>query len=71
MNEKAPDLGTPADDDILAGRILPGIKALRAHLDCSLQEAFLAVHARYEALQLERPDAFDKPPSEYWTGFYS
>ncbi|MEW1635059.1 hypothetical protein AB0469_13375 [Streptomyces sp. NPDC093801] len=71
MNENAPALSTIADADILAGRILPGIKALRAHLGCSLQEAFLTFYARYEALQLEQPDAFDKTPSEYWEGFYS
>ncbi|MER5730967.1 hypothetical protein ABT084_22035 [Streptomyces sp. NPDC002138] len=71
MNENTAASISIADSEILAGRIIHGIKAMREHLGCSLQDAFLAFHARYEALRLEEPDAFTVAPGEYWTGFYS
>ncbi|MFD3700223.1 hypothetical protein ACFWUZ_29555 [Streptomyces sp. NPDC058646] len=71
MSETPPTPVTVADSEIFAGRILPGIKAIREHLGCSLQEAFLTFHERYEVLQREQPDAFAVAPDEYWTGFYS
>ncbi|MGW1515730.1 hypothetical protein [Streptomyces sp. NPDC002287] len=71
MSENAPPPITVADREIFAGRILPGIKAIREDLGCSLQEAFLTFHARYEVLQLEQPDAFAVARGEYWAGFYS
>ncbi|MFE9631598.1 hypothetical protein [Streptomyces sp. NPDC006463] len=71
MDENASAPVTIADGEILAGRILPGIKAMREHLGCSLQDAFLAFYARYEVLQRERPEAFTMAPEGYWVGFYS
>ncbi|MFJ8018138.1 hypothetical protein [Streptomyces sp. NPDC096339] len=71
MNENAQPPVTVADGEILAGRILPGIKAIREHLGCPLKDALLAFHARYEELRQEQPGAFAKTPDEYWSGFYS
>ncbi|GHH87630.1 hypothetical protein [Streptomyces capitiformicae] len=71
MDENTPDVVTVADDDILANRILPGIRALREHLGCSLQEALIMFTERYEVLRVERPDEFSQPRDEYWNGFYS
>ncbi|MFG3486342.1 hypothetical protein [Streptomyces sp. NPDC047972] len=71
MSETPPTSVAVADGEIFAGGILPGIKAIREHLGCSLQEAFLTSHERYEVLQREQPEAFAMAPDEYWTGFYS
>ncbi|MFE0577841.1 hypothetical protein [Streptomyces sp. NPDC058874] len=71
MSETPPASVTVADGEIFAGRILPGIKAIREHLGCSLQEALLTFHERYEVLQCEQPETFAVAPDEYWTGFYS
>ncbi|MFE3767324.1 hypothetical protein ACFXPI_36825 [Streptomyces sp. NPDC059104] len=71
MDENAPAPLTVADADIFAGRILPGIRAMRAHLGCPLNEALLAFHARYEVLRLEQPDTFTVSADEYWAGFIS
>ncbi|MER7955712.1 hypothetical protein [Streptomyces sp. NPDC096030] len=71
MSDQSPPLITVADDDILARRILPGIKALREHLGCSLQDALIAFTDRYEILRLERPSEFSEAPDTYWDGFYS
>ncbi|MFD8291330.1 hypothetical protein ACFV2B_24335 [Streptomyces lavendulae] len=62
MNESARAAVTVADEKILAGHILPAIRAIRTHLGCSLQEAVLAFHDRHEALRRERPGAFTGPP---------
>lgn len=71
MSDHATPSVTVADDDILAGRILPGIKALREHLGCPLKDALVAFTDRYEVLRLERPSEFLKAPDDYWEGFYS
>ncbi|WNM30539.1 hypothetical protein RKE30_09040 [Streptomyces sp. Li-HN-5-11] len=60
-----------ADDMIVAGRIILGLKTLRDHLDCSLHEALDAYVARYEVLQRERPADFTKSHEEYWANFHS
>ncbi|MFF4664655.1 hypothetical protein [Streptomyces sp. NPDC001282] len=60
-----------ADDMIVAGRIILGLKALRDHLGCSLHEALDAYVARYEVLRRERPADFTKSHQEYWANFYS
>ncbi|WP_455354663.1 hypothetical protein [Streptomyces sp. SYSU K217416] len=60
-----------ADDEIIAGRIIFGIKALRDHLDCSLHEALDVYVARYEVLRRDRPDSFLKSHEAYWSNFYS
>jgi hypothetical protein len=71
MSDKSLPLITVADDDILARRILPGIRALKEHLGCSLQDALIAFTDRYEVLRLERPNEFSEVPDEYWDGFES
>ncbi|MEU6755404.1 hypothetical protein [Streptomyces sp. NPDC046685] len=71
MSETPPPPVTVADSEILAGLILPGVKAIREHLGCSLHEALRAFHERYEVLQREQPEAFVVAPGEYWSGFYS
>ena len=71
MSDSIPTPITVADDHILARRILPGIRTLREHLDCSLQDALTAFTDRYEVLRLERPDDFSETPEDYWDGFYS
>ncbi|MEU5380113.1 MULTISPECIES: hypothetical protein [unclassified Streptomyces] len=60
-----------ADDAIVAGQIILGLKTLRDHLGCSLHEALDAYVARYEVLRRERPAAFTKTHEEYWANFYS
>jgi hypothetical protein len=60
-----------ADDAIVAGRIIVGLKTLRDHLGCSLQEALDAYVARYEVLRRERPADFTRTHEEYWANFYS
>ncbi|MER7169971.1 hypothetical protein [Streptomyces mesophilus] len=60
-----------ADDEIVAGRILLGIKAIRDHLGCSLHEALDAYVSRYQALRLERPTDFSVSHEQYWANFYS
>ncbi|GAA3502291.1 hypothetical protein GCM10019016_093990 [Streptomyces prasinosporus] len=60
-----------ADDMIVAGRIILGLKALRDQLGCSLHEALDAYAARYEVLRRERPADFTKSHEEYWANFSS
>lgn len=60
-----------ADDTIVAGRIILGLKTLRDHLGCSLHEALDAYVACYEVLRRERPADFTKSHEEYWANFYS
>ncbi|MGW2443847.1 hypothetical protein [Streptomyces sp. NPDC001675] len=60
-----------ADGMIVAGRIIPGVKALRDHLGCSLHEALDVYVTRYEVLRRERPVDFTKSHEEYWANFYS
>lgn len=60
-----------ADDHILNKRIILGIKTLREHLGCSLQEAIDVFTARYQVLRVERPNDFTCDGDEYWSGFYS
>lgn len=61
-----------ADDMIVAGRIILGLKTLRDHLGCSLHEALDAYLARYEVLRQQRPTVFDtKSHDEYWANFCS
>ncbi len=71
MNDSSPAPTTVADDYILAGRILLGIKALREHHGCPLQDAFTAFTDRYEVLRRETPDHFSQTHEEYWEGFSS
>ncbi|TWV30455.1 hypothetical protein FRZ03_37405 [Streptomyces misionensis] len=60
-----------ADDAIVAGRIILGLKTLCDHLGCSLREALDAYVARYEQLRRERPADFAKSHEEYWANFHS
>ncbi|MFJ8546939.1 hypothetical protein ACIRFH_34190 [Streptomyces sp. NPDC093586] len=60
-----------ADDEIIAGRILLGVKALRDHLGCSLHEALDAYSTRYEQLRRERPADFSSSHEDYWKNFHS
>ncbi|GAA0901435.1 hypothetical protein [Streptomyces thermoalcalitolerans] len=60
-----------ADDAIVAGQIILGLKTLRDHLGCSLHEALDVYVARYEVLRRERPADFTKSHEEYWANFYS
>ncbi|OQD57855.1 hypothetical protein BM536_000090 [Streptomyces phaeoluteigriseus] len=71
MSDKSLPLIAVADDDILARRILPGTRALKEHLGCSLQDALIAFTDRYEVLRLERPNEFSEVPDEYWDDFES
>ncbi|NXY98744.1 hypothetical protein HYE82_31075 [Streptomyces sp. BR123] len=71
MDNSSPAPVTVADDYIFACRILLGIKALREHLGCPLQDAFVAFTDRYEVLRRERPDCFSQTHEEYWEGFHS
>ncbi|MEV6572016.1 hypothetical protein [Streptomyces sp. NPDC051577] len=64
MDENTPADLTVADGEILAGRPISAIKAIRDHLGCPLQEAILAYHDRWEVLRRERPDAFAVPPEQ-------
>ncbi|MDG4863246.1 hypothetical protein P8605_34425 [Streptomyces sp. T-3] len=47
-----------ADGEIVAGRIISGMKVLRGHLGCSLHEALDAYTARYAELRQQRPADF-------------
>ncbi|MEV7340626.1 hypothetical protein [Streptomyces sp. NPDC093544] len=60
-----------ADGEIVAGRIIFGIKVLRDHFGCSLHEALDAYSARYEVLRRDRPADFSTSHEEYWKNFYS
>ncbi|MFF4948987.1 hypothetical protein ACWC2K_12230 [Streptomyces chattanoogensis] len=60
-----------ADDEIIAGRIILGIKTIRDHLGCSVHDALDAYVARYRVLRRERPDDFATGHEEYWANFYS
>ncbi|MEU1519742.1 hypothetical protein ABZ490_47820 [Streptomyces sp. NPDC005811] len=60
-----------ADEQILTNQIIRGLKALREHLGCSLQEALEVFVARYEVLRAERPGDFVCGHDEYWSGFFS
>ncbi|WP_158754449.1 hypothetical protein [Streptomyces sp. NRRL F-2580] len=44
-----------ADDEILSGLIVRGIKLFRDHLGCSIHEAMDIFQSRYEHLRRERP----------------
>lgn len=65
MKEDAPEPVTVADREILAGRTISAIKAIRDHLGCPLPEAVLTYHHRCEVLRLEQPDAFAVAPEEH------
>ncbi len=60
-----------ADDAIVAGQIILGLRTLRDHLGCSLHEALDVYVARYEVLRRERTADFTKSHEEYWANFYS
>ncbi|MET8570372.1 hypothetical protein [Streptomyces sp. NPDC004783] len=70
MGPKDSGIGV-ADGEIIAGRILLGIKALRDHLGCSLHEALDAYTRRYEQLRRERPADFSSSHEDYWKNFYA
>ncbi|MGV9344438.1 hypothetical protein ACWDSD_06420 [Streptomyces spiralis] len=59
-----------ADGEIIAGRIILGIKALRDHLGCSLHEALDVYTTRYDQLRRERPADFSISHEDYWKSFY-
>ncbi|GGW14654.1 hypothetical protein GCM10018980_63720 [Streptomyces capoamus] len=59
------------DAQILDKQIILGIKILREHLGCSLQDALRAYTDRYEVLREQRPDDFVCGRDEYWAGFFS
>ncbi|MCX4692485.1 hypothetical protein [Streptomyces sp. NBC_01408] len=71
MNDSSPAPITVADNYIFACRILLGIKTLREHLGCPLQDAFIAFTERYEVLRRESPDRSSLTPEECWEGFHS
>ncbi|WP_067400284.1 hypothetical protein [Streptomyces sp. F-3] len=60
-----------ADDAIVTGQIILGLKTLRDHFGCSLHEALNVYVARYEVLRRERPADFTRSHEEYWTNFCS
>jgi hypothetical protein len=60
-----------ADNEIIEGRIIHGIKIFKEHLGCSLHEALGAFTARYDVLRCERPGDFSKDHATYWENFYS
>jgi hypothetical protein len=59
-----------ADDEILNGMVLRGIKLFRDRLGCSIHEGMDVFHSRYEYLRRERPADFTVSRAEYGKGFY-
>ncbi|AJT64150.3 hypothetical protein [Streptomyces chattanoogensis] len=70
MNSGSDTVGI-ADDEILAGTIILGIRTIRDHLGCSVHDALDAYVARYQVLRQERPDDFATGHEEYWANFSS
>lgn len=59
------------DELILAERIIPAIKGIKAELGCSLHEAIDEFQRRYDRLRAQRPHDFAQPPGQYGRNFYS
>ncbi len=59
------------DEDIVAGRIVRALKAIRDARGCSIPQAIDVFADRYELLRRTRPNDFTLSPEEYGRGFYS
>ncbi|HEY4453518.1 MAG TPA: hypothetical protein VGN81_04325 [Pseudonocardiaceae bacterium] len=59
------------DERILAEKIIPALRAIRAELGCGLHESLDEFQRRYNRLRTERPDDFVLSPEEYGHNFYS
>ena len=62
---------TAIDEHILAARIIPALRGIRAELDCDLRESLEEFQRRYDRLRAERPDDFTLPPEKYGRNSYS